>query len=179
MNSFTRIVRVMVCLLAIDLSLAVVVQAADKKKPAPPPPPRSAAELGSDLDDLEAQLNHLDKNKGTYDETQRRSIYAKLLAMAEKIGVDLARLRTLLNTATASQPKNDPTGGLTTATSETQARNLAELGKLDDRLKALKERIAALNPDLKAGVGPRPGGGAGGGAGGTTVTPPSTSTRKK
>ena len=168
MNSFYRQVRVLVCLSVIGLSAAVVAHAADKKAP-PPPPPRSAAELGSDLDDLESLLNSIEKNIGTSDEKQRRALYAQLLANAEKIGVGMAVQRTLLSQAMGSQPKNDPNGGLIKTANEGQVRWQAELNKLDARLKALNARIAALNPDLKAGAGPGPrGGGAGGG---TTVTP--------
>ncbi len=175
MNSYARVVRILACVLAIDLSLAAVAQAADKK----PAPPRSASELGSDLDDLESLLNNLEKNIGTYDETQRRSVYARLLALAEKIGVDLARQRQLLTAAIGNQPKNDPTGGLSKTVTSSQQARLAELNRLDARLKALRARIAALNPDTKAGVGPKPGaGGAAAGGGGTTVAP-GTGTRKK
>ena len=131
---------------------------------------------GSDLDDLEALLNNLEKNIGTYDETRRRSVYARLLALAEKIGVGLAHQRQLLNTAIGSQPKNDPTGGLTKTVTDSQKARQAELNRLDGRLRELRARIAALNPDKKAGVGPR--GGGAGGPGGTTVTP-SAGDRKK
>lgn len=140
--------------------------------------PRSTSELSADLDDLEAQLNHLDKNIGTYDEKQRRSIYAKLLAMAEKIGVGLAVQRDMLNQAIASTPKNtkkDSKGNVTTALTDIQSRRMAELNRLDARLAALKARLAALNPDLKAGVGPKPGGG---GGGGTIALPPGGAKKK-
>ena len=167
MNSFTRQLCVFVCMFAVGLSTAAINQAADKK----PAPPRSTAELGSDLDDLEAQLNHLDKNIGTYDEKQRRSIYAKLLALAEKIGVGLAVQRNLLNQATGSQPKNDATGGLTKATTGNQKQWMADLNRLDDRLKALKARLAALNPDLKPAGGGGAGAGIGPAPGGTTALP--------
>ena len=165
MKTFIRLFGFAVAFVAIGLSVTSLALAADKK----PAPPRSTAELGSDLDDLDAQLNHLDKNIGTYDETQRRSIYAKLLAMAEKIGVGLAVQRNLLNQATGSQPRNDATGGLTKATTGNQKQWMADLNRLDARLAALRARLAAFNPDKPAGVGPRPGGG--GGGGGTTVTP--------
>ena len=168
MNSFYRQMRVLVCLCAIGLSATVAVQAADKKAP---PPPRSAAELKSDLDDLEALLTSVDKNIGTTEEKQRRSLYAQLLAQAEKIGVGLAVQRDLLKQAMASQPKNDPNGGLTKTVGEGQTRWQADLNNLDGRLKALKALIAALNPDLKAGADPGPRGGAAGAGGGTTVTP--------
>lgn len=170
MNSFYRQMRVLVCLCAIGLSATVVVQAADKKAP-PPPPPRSAAELKSDIDDLESLLNSVEKNIGTSEEKQRRSLYAQLLAQAEKIGVGLAVQRDLLKQAMASQPKNDPNGGLTKTAGEGQTRWQADLNNLDGRLKELKALIAALNPDLKAGAGPGPRGGAAGAGGGTTVTP--------
>ena len=172
MKTFIRLFCFAVAFVAIGLSVTPLALAADKKAA----PPRSTAELGSDLDDLEAQLNHLDKNIGTYDETQRRSIYAKLLAMAEKIGVGLAVQRNLLNQATGSQPKNDATGGLTKATTGNQKQWMADLNKLDARLAALRARIAALNPDKKAGVGPGLGGG---GAGGGTTTTPDGGARKK
>ena len=70
-----------------------------------------------------------------------------------------------------SQPKNDPNGGLIKTASDGQVRWQADLNKLGDRLTALKARIAALNPDLKAGAGPGPRGGGAGAGSGTTVTP--------
>jgi hypothetical protein len=173
MKTFVRLFCLAVAFVAIGLSVTPLASAADAKTAAPP---RSTAELSTDLDDLEAQLNHLEKNIGTYDERQRRSIYAKLLAMAENIRVGLAVHRNLLNQAIASTPKNtkkDTQGGVTNAVTGELARRQAELNRLDARLKALSARIAALNPDKPAGVGPRPG------VGGGTTTTPAGGTRKK
>ena len=171
MKTFIRLFCLAVAFAAIGLSVTPLACAADAKRVAPP---RSTAELSADLDDLEAQLNHLEKNIGTYDETQRRSIYAKLLAMAEKIRVGLAVQRNMLNQSIASTPKNtkkDTQGGVTNAVTGELARRQAELNRLDARLRALSARLAALNPDKKAGAGPAPGGG-GAGGGGTIALPP-------
>ncbi len=175
MKTFSRLSYLAVAAFAIGLSVTSRASAAGSSAPAPS---RSTSDFSSDLDDLEKQLNHLEKNIGSYDERQRRSIYAKLLAMAEKIGVGLAVQRQLLDQAVASMPKNtkkDSAGAVTREAAGQQARLLAELNRLDDRLKVLRARLAALNPDKPADVGPGGGGGAGGGR---TITPDGRSKRK-
>ena len=173
MKTLIRLLCLAVAFAAIGSSVSPLACAADAA-------PRSTSELSADLDDLEALLNNLEKNIGTYDDTQRRAVYARLLALADKIGVGLAVQRNLLNQAIASTPKNtkkDSKGSVTTAVTDIQARRMAELNRLDARLAALKARIAALNPDLKAGVGPRPGAG-GAGGGGTIALPPGAAKKK-
>ncbi|MEO5961520.1 MAG: hypothetical protein ABIZ49_02720 [Opitutaceae bacterium] len=174
MKAFVRLFSTVVALGAFCLSVATLARAEDKKTP----PPRSIEAIGKDLDDLESLVDHLEKNGGTWDATQRASAYARLLALAEGIGINLHRQRELLNIAIGNQPTNDPNGGLGKTVTASQKAAMAALNKLDARLAALRLRIAALDPGKKAGPGPAPGGGGGAGGGGTTVTP-SGGTRKK
>jgi hypothetical protein len=162
MKTCVRLFGATLWLCLVGLSATHLATAEDK-----PAAPRSIEGIGSDLDDLESLVDHLEKNGGTWDEKQRASAYARLLALAEKIGVALHQQRQLLNTAIQSQPVNDPNGGKSKTVVADQKARMALLNRLDGRLKGLRARIAALDPGKKAGGG---GGDAGDGKG-TTVTP--------
>lgn len=164
MKSFARLFGATLWLCVISLSVTNLAIAEDKSAP------RSLEGIGADLSDLESLVDHLEKNGATWDEKQRASAYARLLALAEKIAVALHQQRLLLNTAIQSQPGNDPNGGASKTVTQMQKDRMALLNKLDGRLKALRARIAALDPGKKTGAGPGPGGGGGAGRG-TTVTP--------
>lgn len=164
MKSFARLFGATLWLCVISLSAVNLARAEDKSAP------RSIEGIGTDLSDLESLVDHLEKNGGTWDEKQRASAYARLLALAENIGIALHQQRQLLNTAIQSPTGNDPNGGVTKTVTQMQKDRMALLNRLDARLKAVRARIAALDPGKKAGAGPGPGGGGVAGRG-TTVTP--------
>jgi hypothetical protein len=162
MKSFARMFGVTIWLCLISLSATHPATAAGAPAPAAP---RSLEGIGIDLSDLESLIDHFEKNGETYDEKQRASAYARLLALAEKIGVALHQQRQLLNTAMQSQPGNDPNEGKTKTVTSMQKDRQALLNKLDARLRALRNRIGALDP-AKIGASDTVGG-----AKGTTTTP--------
>jgi hypothetical protein len=145
--------------LAMCLALVFPLAAADKKTPSPPPPTIEGVE--KELATLEELVAHWEKQfAGSSDAKQRASVYQQLLLRAGNLANQINQLRQLLNTAIQSPPRKDATGGLTTATTAAQKKQLARLNDAEARLRKLRERIEKFNAPAGGAIAP---GGAGGG----------------
>lgn len=151
---------------AVCLTLALAALAEDRKapKPPPPPPPPTLEQTAADLTALEGLVALWEKQlAGSTDAKQRASAHQALVLKAGQIANQLAALGQLLEIAKNATSPKDATGGLDAAARAEQTRRKNDLNELDGRLKAVKERIAALEKPAgdkdggKAAPGPAPG----------------------
>lgn len=149
---------------AVGFTLALTASA----QPSKAPPPPTVEGVKKDVADLEEAVGLWEKQLEGADAKARASAYHQLLLRADRLGAQINQLKQLLSQAMASQPKNDPNGGLTKNVTGLQQAQLNALSDLEARLKAVKERIDAIgHPD----AGGKSGAAAGDSARGkTTVT---------